>query len=76
MYILLYYIYLVYKYMVNIISKENIEKIMDKIKNITNFNILCINWGKKNGNFPDIKQINIAKNLADYGIDLNRKLSL
>ena len=58
------------KYMVNIISKENIEKIMDKIKNITDFNILCINWGKKNGKFPDIKQINIAKNLADYGIDL------
>ena len=43
---------------------------MDKIKNITDFNILCINWGKKNGKFPDIKQINIAKNLADYGIDL------
>ena len=56
--------------MVNILSKERIEKIMDKIKNITDFNILCINWGKKNEKFPDIKQINIAKNLADYGIDL------
>ena len=56
--------------MVNIISKERIEKIMDKIKNITDFNILCINWGKKNEKLPDTKQINIAKNLADYGIDL------
>ena len=58
------------KYMVNILSKEKIEKIMDKIKNITDFNILCINWGKKNEKLPDTKQINIAKNLADYGIDL------
>ena len=58
------------KFMINIISKEKIEKIMNKIKNITDFNILCINWGKKDGKFPDQKQINIAKKLADYGINI------
>ena len=58
------------KYMINFLSKENLGKIMEKIKNITDFNIVCINWGKKNGKFPDKKQINIAKKLADFGIDL------
>ena len=58
------------KYMINFLSKGNLGKIMEKIKNITDFNIVCINWGKKNGKFPDKKQINIAKKLADFGIDL------
>ena len=58
------------KYMINIISKEKIENIMNKLKNITDFNIVCINWGKKYGKIPDKRQIKIAKNLADYGIDL------
>ena len=58
------------EYMVNIISKEKLENIMEKLKNITDFNIVCINWGKKYGKIPDKKQIKIAKNLADYGIDL------
>ena len=58
------------KYMINFLSKENLGKIMEKIKNITDFNIVCINWGKKNGKFPDKKQINITKKLADFGIDL------
>ena len=56
------------KYMVNTISKERVENIMNKIKNQTDFNIACINWGKKIGKFPDKKQIKIAKNLADFGI--------
>jgi len=54
--------------MVNTISKERVENIMNKIKNQTDFNIACINWGKKIGKFPDKKQIKIAKNLADLGI--------
>ena len=58
------------KYMINFLSKEKLEKIMKKIKDITDFNIVCINWGKKNGKYPEKKQINIAKKLADYGIDL------
>ena len=58
------------KYMINIISKEKIENIMNKLKNVTDFNIVCINWGKKDGTIPDIKQINIAKKLADFGINL------
>ena len=58
------------KYMINFLSKEKIEKIIKKIKNITDFNIACINWGKIDGIFPDKKQINIAKKLADYGINL------
>ena len=58
------------KYMINILSKEKLEKIMKKIKNITDFNIICINWGKKKGKFPDKRQINIAKRLADFGINL------
>ena len=58
------------KYMINFLTKENLGKIMEKIKNITDFNIVCINWGKKNGKFPDKKQIDIAKKLADFGINL------
>ena len=58
------------KYMINFLSKGNLGKIMEKIKNITDFNIVCINWGKKYGKFPDKKQINITKKLADFGIDL------
>ena len=58
------------KYMINFLSKEKLGKIMEKLKNKTDFNIVCINWGKKNGKFPDKKQINIAKKLADFGINL------
>ena len=39
------------KYMVNTISKERVENIMNKIKNQTDFNIACINWEKKLENF-------------------------
>lgn len=58
------------KYMINFLSKEKLGKIMEKLKDNTDFNIVCINWGKKNGKFPDKKQINIAKKSADFGIDL------
>ena len=59
-----------HKYMVNTISNEKVGRIMEKLKNQTDFNIVCINWGEKLGKSPNKKQIDIAKKLADYGIDL------
>ena len=59
-----------HKYMVNTISNEKVGRIMDKLKNETDFNIICINWGEKNGITPNKKQIKIAKKLADFGVDL------
>ena len=58
------------KFMVNIISKEKLMKIKEHLKDKTDFNIVCINWGKRNKMLPDKKQINIAKKLADSGFDL------
>ena len=56
--------------MVNIISKEKLMKVKEHLKDKTDFNIVCINWGKRNKMLPDKKQINIAKKLADSGFDL------
>ena len=56
--------------MVNTISNEKVGRIMEKLKNQTDFNIVCINWGEKNGMKPNKRQIDIAKKLADFGIDL------
>lgn len=59
-----------HKYMVNTISNEKVANVMNKLKNETDFNIVCINWGEKYGINPNKKQIEIAKKLADFGIDL------
>ena len=59
-----------HKFMVNTISNEKVGRIMEKLKNQTDFNIVCINWGEKNGMKPNKRQIYIAKKLADFGIDL------
>ena len=58
------------KFMVNTISKQKVENCISKLKNETDFVIVCINWGEKDSHNPGKKQISIAKLLASYGVDL------
>ena len=54
----------------NILSKKNLEDCILKLKQITDFIILCINWGNKDSHNPDKKQITMAKLLASYSVNL------
>ena len=58
------------KFMVNILSKKKLEDCILKLKQITDFIIVCINWGNKDSHNPDKKQITMAKLLASYGVNL------
>lgn len=59
------------KFMVNcIINKTKVELMVKKLKKITDFVIVCINWGEKDGKYPNNNQLNWAKLLAGYGVDL------
>lgn len=58
------------KFMVNTINKNRVEELVGKLKNVTDFLIVCINWGDKESHNPDKKQIGMAKLLASNGVDL------
>ena len=58
------------EYMVNVISKQKIEKFVKKLKNETDFIIVCMNWGDKNSTAPNKNQIKWAKELVARGVNL------
>ena len=58
------------KFMVNTISRQKVENLITKLKNETDFVIVCMNWGEIDSHNPGKKQISIAKLLASYGVDL------
>ena len=58
-------------FMINIISTPKIKEIVEKLKkNKVDLIIACVNWGKKNSKIPNQVQINWAKSLAYYGVNL------
>ena len=57
-------------FMVNTINKKKLEECISKLKQETDFIIVCISWGEKGGQFPNKKQIGLAKLIASYGVDL------
>ena len=58
------------EYLVNIISKEKIKNLVGKLKNETDFVIVCMNWGEKNYSSPNKQQVKFAKDLAANGVKL------
>ena len=57
-------------FMVNTINKKKLEDCVSKLKQETDFIIVCVSWGEKGGQFPNKKQIGLAKLIASYGVDL------
>ena len=58
------------KFMVNTINKQKLDDCVTKLKQETDFIIVCINWGDKDSLQPDKKQIALAKLIASSGVDL------
>jgi poly-gamma-glutamate synthesis protein (capsule biosynthesis protein) len=58
------------KYMVNILTKEKVESIMNDLKGKADFYVACVDWGVKNEKKPTTKQIANAKLLIECGINL------
>ena len=58
------------KYMVNILTKEKIESIMNELKEKADFFVACVDWGIKSEKKPTKKQIQTAKLLIECGINL------
>ena len=58
------------EHMVNVISRKKIEYYVKKLKNETDFIIVCMNWGDKNSNSPNEDQIKWAKELTGQGVNL------
>ena len=58
------------EHMVNVISIKKIEYYVKKLKNETDFIIVCMNWGDKNSNSPNEDQIKWAKELTGQGVNL------
>jgi len=57
-------------YIVNILTKEKIEKIMTSLKDKADFFVACVDWGIKSEKLPTKKQIASAKLLIECGINL------
>lgn len=58
------------QFMINTITTKKIEDCVQKLKEETDFVIVCMNWGGKKSSLPSKRQIYIAKILASYGVDL------
>ena len=58
------------QFMVNTINKKKLNDTVSKLKNETDFIIVCINWGEKDGHNPNKKQLELAKLIASYGVNL------
>ena len=58
------------QFMINTITTKKIEDCVQKLKEETDFVIVCMNWGEKKSSLPSKRQIYIAKILASYGVDL------
>ena len=58
------------KYMVNILTKEKVESIMNDLKGKADFYVACVDWGIKNEKKPTKKQIFTSKLLIENGINL------
>ncbi len=58
------------KHMVNLLTKEKIEAIMDKIRDKADFFVACVDWGLKSEQKLSNKQITYAKLLIEFGINL------
>ena len=57
-------------YLVNIITKQKIEEIMNKVRDQADFFIACVDWGVKSEKKPSKKQLYYAKLLIENGINL------
>ena len=57
-------------YMVNLITKEKVEKIMTELKGKADFFVACVDWGIKSEKLPTKKQISYAKLLIECGVNL------
>ena len=58
------------KYMVNILTKEKIQLIMNELQGKADFFVACVDWGIKNEKKPTKKQIITAKLLIECGVNL------
>lgn len=58
------------KYMVNVINYKKVGSIIEKLKEQTDFVIVCMDWGKKTSTVPIKSQLSIAKVLTNYGVDI------
>ena len=57
-------------FMVNVINRQKVESLVQKLKQETDFIIVCINWGEKFSLTPNKNQILWAKILAGMGVNL------
>ena len=58
------------KFMINVFNKEKVENLVLKLKQETDFIIVCMNWGEKFSLTPNKNQILLAKILAGMGVNL------
>jgi poly-gamma-glutamate synthesis protein (capsule biosynthesis protein) len=58
------------KHMVNILSEEKVEEIMDKIKNKADLYVACVDWGIKSERRLTKKQLIYSKLLIEHGVNL------
>ena len=58
------------KHMINLLTKEKVEEIMDKIKDKADFYVACVDWGIKSERRLTKKQIIYAKLLIEHGVNL------
>ena len=58
------------EFYVNIIKKEKLKGLVEKLSTETDFVIVCINWGNKNSTKPSKSQIKLAKEITKHGAKL------
>ena len=58
------------QYMVNIMTKEKVDSIMNSLREKADFFVACVDWGIKSEKKPTKKQILWAKILIEAGVNL------
>ena len=58
------------QYAVNMLKNETIKELVGKLKNQTDFVIVCVNWGDKYIKKVTKRQITLAKILAEFGANV------
>ena len=58
------------KFMVNTLNYKKVGSIIENLKQQTDFVIVCMDWGKKSSTTPIKSQLQIAKVLTNFGVDI------
>jgi poly-gamma-glutamate synthesis protein (capsule biosynthesis protein) len=58
------------KFMVNTLHFKKVGSIIENLKQQTDFVIVCMDWGKKSSTTPIKSQLQIARVLTNFGVDI------